>query len=1205
MGSPAVRQKPQREWSILEPKQLLVYAQIPLYDRRRKSPLLLGKGSCLLQFTSSNSYSAVRCLDHFGAQTSIWHHQYCIATCTMSRNYSSSPNNPSYSSSARVSRRAPTFAERITLPKRITVKPYNYADRYPILPSLRHRSRLTSDGPDPRPPPLNQSALLTIDGSLDDRRRSSSGSRGRRASSRPARQSQTLDTVIEVPSTSSSRRPTVTQVSQSQPELSTRKPRDISAREDSHVRRASLGSDMHQAVKSEDYLLARGANPRTGVVTPAHSAGNSLEECVPAVPEQPARWRQRGDQWISLDQGEPTPTPSIADIRAAELRPAKLRTPKRLSAGKPRDSSLGTSDDIDYETVASSQSVQHGNSQPPGFGIGAWPTTESSAKQGSPVTFDAPVKRKPVGSPPSRSPVGTTHHHKDISDESTTTVVRKPKASTNQHMSSAPIHPGLYPPKFDKDLPQAPRDSSVASDHNDRYPFLGSREAGNPTKDLPLTLPPIPEKELPCLPTSNGPSLSKAKVLPYPVSLESPSRPVGKFHSPREGGDPAYPYIWTAVPEYSIPSAISHCHPSGGRPMPYIVYDNPPKDPLRLAGPISEPLDGPRDTPHRTRLPQRPPGLLSNITSTRTTMYMRGPEVPRLAQMGPRPVRPDSWKQHCGPPGMGPRPPPLRRSDIIMSTNMNMDTNSLMDVPMPRMRPQAMTRPQMPTPAEGMCGIPKLNRDRYDPRRITMPRREKPHVKFADTTDPQRNQSGTDSAPHIEKSSRAVEATQDPGLTGKCSRCIQGVVDVRSHNTDSVTRTSDLQKGNDVAEEGCKQVHPLSSPLPKVPYSDTVSSKQGYEKEDVDERDHTICCPRCCRMDCHEGCLGHPIPTASPIRESWSDTNSLSSSSTLISSAKAEEVIKLPGVFPRESTTMSKKDQESKASNYIHSALSKPKTPVKIAVQPPTPIRTVTPVRPTPNANAVTAANSAVTNTPSAPKPSLTLPAALSIAFSPRAKTPTTRPIIHKRQRSNSLPTIGLGISTCKASGQSGYRPFSNDSSKTNSKIRIPSPWAGGWRSCSAGIQSVRNVSGSSIEIPLPTITNYTTLFDMILVPIDATRMWINNHPQVLLLGGHLTRKATEMAGVITKTTWQVWAIAFVYSKTGKIKFSARRGETVGGFAWDAGRSFLYAMVFLGIAACVLRMVGLILGVVRFGWWFSGGLFWVCKGILGLGGGGR
>ncbi|EAS29455.3 uncharacterized protein CIMG_08201 [Coccidioides immitis RS] len=73
-----------------------------------------------------------------------------------------------------------------------------------------------------------------------------------------------------------------------------------------------------RTVSRDDYLTARGANPRTGVISPSittcssHSdTSGSLEELVDQKDQKKnKKWRLKGDQWISLDRNEETPLPS-------------------------------------------------------------------------------------------------------------------------------------------------------------------------------------------------------------------------------------------------------------------------------------------------------------------------------------------------------------------------------------------------------------------------------------------------------------------------------------------------------------------------------------------------------------------------------------------------------------------------------------------------------------------------------------------------------------------------------------------------------------------------------------------------------------------------------------------------------------------------------------------------------------------------------
>ena len=81
------------------------------------------------------------------------------------------------------------------------------------------------------------------------------------------------------------------------------------------------------------------------------------------------------------------------------------------------------------------------------------------------------------------------------------------------------------------------------------------------------------------------------------------------------------------------------------------------------------------------------------------------------------------------------------------------------------------------------------------------------------------------------------------------------------------------------------------------------------------------------------------------------------------------------------------------------------------------------------------------------------------------------------------------------------------------------------------------------------------------------------------------------MARIMTKTAWRLWAVIFVYSKTGEIKFHVSKGETAAAVLMDIGRSFLYFLLFAAVSALILRVLGLVFGVLRVGVWFFKELF--------------
>jgi hypothetical protein len=93
-----------------------------------------------------------------------------------------------------------------------------------------------------------------------------------------------------------------------------------------------------RTVSQDDYLLARGANPRTGIVTPGDGLQNSadrheiLQARAAAVGE--SKWRQRGNQWISLGLDQPTPTGSPPKLDLEVSLPHQI--PRKPVGSPPR-----------------------------------------------------------------------------------------------------------------------------------------------------------------------------------------------------------------------------------------------------------------------------------------------------------------------------------------------------------------------------------------------------------------------------------------------------------------------------------------------------------------------------------------------------------------------------------------------------------------------------------------------------------------------------------------------------------------------------------------------------------------------------------------------------------------------------------------------------------------------------------------------------
>ena len=106
----------------------------------------------------------------------------------------------------------------------------------------------------------------------------------------------------------------------------------------------SIRRHQMRTVSQDDYLLARGANPRTGiispgVVTPGHSLESSLgeQEALEArAAAGESKWRLNGDQWISLGLDQPTPTGSPPKLDAFGLIPLQRKIHRKPVGSPPR-----------------------------------------------------------------------------------------------------------------------------------------------------------------------------------------------------------------------------------------------------------------------------------------------------------------------------------------------------------------------------------------------------------------------------------------------------------------------------------------------------------------------------------------------------------------------------------------------------------------------------------------------------------------------------------------------------------------------------------------------------------------------------------------------------------------------------------------------------------------------------------------------------
>ncbi|OJD28469.1 hypothetical protein ACJ73_00130 [Blastomyces percursus] len=89
----------------------------------------------------------------------------------------------------------------------------------------------------------------------------------------------------------------------------------------------------HRTVSRDDQLIARGANPRTGVVSPSIMSGGSDSSFRDSQEENATfqRWRLKGNEWISLDRNEKSPFPSQSGNEIAQTEFPGFHTSKTKS----------------------------------------------------------------------------------------------------------------------------------------------------------------------------------------------------------------------------------------------------------------------------------------------------------------------------------------------------------------------------------------------------------------------------------------------------------------------------------------------------------------------------------------------------------------------------------------------------------------------------------------------------------------------------------------------------------------------------------------------------------------------------------------------------------------------------------------------------------------------------------------------------------
>lgn len=998
---------------------------------------------------------------------------------------------------------------------------------------------------------------------------------------------------------------------------------------------------MLRSISKDDYLLARGANPRTGIITPGvHSASSSYEE-VELLKQRgivpPSKWRQRGDQWVSLDVGEPTPLPSPPKGQSTPYAGRPLQAVPRLTAGK-------YNHDIDSRTTYQKTSVStpfpDGLSAPDGV-PGKFPTSPQREYQGSSATTrpsqGPTIKRKPVASPP-RNNDGRIPPKQITPQKSTDTVIKRPFA-TQLRSSSAPAPhtfkfetPNDVGKDFTKALPSVPNRENcptigTGQQLEFQQPFLGRQwpKGVENVRGSKMSAPFKPEKELPCLPMSNGQyplRASEQEVAMMSRDMATANSETRRIMGSR-GGDPSYPYVRnTKMNVLPPPDQITRNTSIGtGIRTPIMstpIYDNPPIQ--ILARPVRSVIGGPRSM-------NQPMGVGKNIKKA-SDIFKHSPvttstntRIPtHISTLQPK-LQGRSHRMALGFEASYEQRFYQRSQDRIYPNdlrqwNRSMSSNVL--TAMPWSRPRAQSRPQMPDRADAhMHSVPRMITRRSNQVDFTENHRQwrttgtgegalgESKISAASTTSseidrklepkPMRptlvNQNATHPASfrngeerkefltdtRISSNERREDSPQSSGLMRKCSHCQIGFAagsppSIAGHTPVLVPETVATETKDDTNAES--QQRPVKEGIAKTEI--TSAHNSASTEEQVDERDHTACCTECCTVeDCHEGCLGHPSSsvhsfggstfvgsTSTPIGREHS-SRSVSVPSRAISSPLKDKLSFVQGLRMRKTLRTRHCPDDGKTIKERCNILDLPPIEFESHLSSSGSFWGS-------DEGALAAAKKALgvrkraANTPSV-----------------IAETTTGGTDTDDAKRAINPPRLVIpkvrGLRSRNASKPGNVAASSRVSRSCNAS-------AASNLSAITSASRSRNVSGTSIltiEIPhifssLGTI-NVAGVLEMLRVPFEAAAMWIQTHPDAQKLLWRGVETALGMAKTVVETAGTVWEVSYVYSKTGRL-----RCKTPGGICrlvLDCGRSIGYLLVFVALAACVGRVFGFVLGL--------------------------
>lgn len=581
--------------------------------------------------------------------------------------------------------------------------------------------------------------------------------------------------------------------------------------DDSVTRRRS----MMRTVNKDDCLVGRGANPRTGLITPDwNSVTSSLdnEYIQSARRDRPsAQWKLDGDAWVSVPPPKQSPDdPTTEQPGAKDYVPHLEHVNSALSSR--------TTSRKGPTTALTEKNLRTFSNQS---------QLDQSVEQTTPHNGEAAegikIKRKPVGSP--RAALTTTNLSRDaIRSASHDTIVHSPDAKT-----SFPVERRRYPEYY------SPDSIGAGLSRRDATDFPQRAKNGGPFLGVPVEL--RNDKRLQSRGftsrITNRDQLQESLRMssgPYPSHLSSQQVKSTEVNRLLHIGQVQHEHHKRSLNPLRGQPVFRQPAPKAYRPDDVISSRLTETRSRLQASPGSELQNG-RKLRHQdlelirdSRGDRLHPDSINDSSAQQmlnTTYTTIDTHMPTSGKRVARDVLPHQHDFTLSAHDIYPARHPM----VIDGTDQYSEVTG--DRVNREIKPEK--RPQLGSREQGMLCIPKIRIER------------------------------TDTVLENHSNTIGTTVTQPEG---DISRTVRPTKDIKSPSSTELAASSEA-------------ISPVTNDQMVLYDAEKFGTSDVKDRDYGTSIDHTACCPQCCvKFDCHGGCLGHRSPDASVAE---SDTSSLAS----------------------------------------------------------------------------------------------------------------------------------------------------------------------------------------------------------------------------------------------------------------------------------------------------------------------------------------